>query len=346
MRMSQMQRVVLLRSLATLVNSGVGLLNAFESLSKQTRDPEIVSMLQRIEGRLATGYALSAALSVESKAFPPITISLIKVGERSGRLHFVLERVARLMESRDGTERKLRAALIYPAFVLSLCLVLLTLAPAIVFSDLLNLLRELDTGLPWPTKIYLGFSDLILSPWFYVFLALSAPTLGVAVARSFARPAQRKQLEECLLSMKGLGTLFLSSERAIVSQALAICYESGMPVLESLKLASQASRFLLLREQLETARRRVVEGEDLSQGLATTLIFDRQAVSLLAVGEESGVLSDSLRYVAEESEKATDYAIEAFQKLLEPCLMLIVGSIVAFIAVATLAPTLRVVESL
>lgn len=346
MRVSQAQKVVLFRSLSTLLNSGVGLMESFESLRVQVADPELVAMFDRIQGRIASGHNLSNTLSAEPAVFSSLVVALVRVGERSGKLHFVLTRVADLTESRDRLTRQLRSALIYPAFVLTLCLLLLIFAPVLVFSDLLDLLRELKTTLPITTKIYLGFSSLILSPWTYV---VTIPLMAVAawsLRRALTIPEQRTRLEEMVLSLQGLGPLLVSSERAMVSAAMAVCYESGLPILESLKLAGQASAFSVFRDQLKGAREALHEGEGLAEALGRTSLFEAQSLSLISTGEESGLVVDSLKMIAEESEKNTVYAVEAFQKLLEPCLLLLVGGIVGFIAIATLAPTLQMVDNL
>ena len=334
------------RGLSTLQNSGVHILDGLQGLAVQSQDPLFVETVESLSKKLASGYPLHKALASEGDIFSRLEVALVKVAESSGKLHTVLARLAEMSESRDKLRRELLAALIYPAFVLILCTGLLVFAPLFVFSDLLNLLRELGSDLPLVTRIYLGFSDLILNP--IVLLALAA--LSVLILLRFKKaahdPKQRRALEEIGFAVPGLSAVLKSSAASECSEALAICYQTGVPILAGLRLSGSATFSLLLQDRFLVAEEQLKSGATLTEALRTCEVFEPMSLALLATAEESGKVSESLFSIATQCRAHTKDALDTFQKLLEPCLLLFMGFIVAFIAVATLAPTLNLVQAL
>ena len=334
------------RGLSTLQNSGVHILDGLQGLTVQSRDPIFIETVESLAKKLASGYPLHKALESEGDTFSRLEVALVKVAENSGKLHTVLSRLAEMSESRDRLRRELLSALIYPAFVLALCTGLLVFAPVLVFSDLLNLLRALGSDLPLPTKIYLGFSELILNP--FVLLGLGALTVfTLSRFRKAARdPKQRRALEEIGFSIPGHSSVLKASAASECSEALAICYQAGVPILAGLRLSGSASFSRLLQDRFLAAEEQLQNGSTLTESLRSCEVFEPMSLALLATAEESGKTSEALFSIAKQCRERTKDALETFQKLLEPCLLLFMGLIVAFIAVATLAPTLNLVQAL
>ncbi|MCA9781356.1 MAG: type II secretion system F family protein, partial [Candidatus Eremiobacteraeota bacterium] len=236
--------------------------------------------------------------------------------------------------------------LVYPAFVLALCALLLIFAPVLVFSDLLDLLAELKTDLPLPTKLYLGFSDLVRSPLAYLVLAAGL-ALVVVLARKLLQDEERRaEVEAVILQMPGLGPALKSAVSAEVTGALAVSYGSGLPLLSALNLSAEVSLSTLLRQKMEASRESLTAGETLSAALHETGFFSPVSLLILQAGEEVGQISPALESMARQSAESTRHALELMQKLLEPLLLLFVGMVVGFIAIATLAPTIKMVEGL
>lgn len=339
------QKALLFRGLAVLLNSGVHLVEGLHSLSRQAEDPALSSAIAAMAGRLAKGQPLHKALEA-ARGFLPLEVGLVKVGETSGSLHTILMRLADLCEKGDATRRKLVSAMVYPAFVMSLCLILLVFAPVFVFADLLDLLRELKTGLPLPTRIFLAFSDLVLSPLFYLLL-LGGAGAAVITARSvWSQPARRLSFEETLFGLPGVGPALRNALAANVSQAIAICYTAGVPMLRCLTLSRDVTWSRALAQRLESSKIDLQNGHTLSEALRGTGFFSAMSLTILAGGEEVGLIAEALHNVERTTREATEHSLEAMQKLLEPLIMLVIGAIVGFIAIATLAPTLKVVQGI
>ena len=333
------------QSTSVLINGGVPILESLESVQRQYREPEIVQAIDGIIKDLSSGFPLHKALA-RAEVFSDLEIGLIQIGERSGKLHLVLERLAKLAEERLHLRQKLRSALAYPAFVLVLCGLLLVFAPVLVFQDMLTLLEEMHTDLPLATDVYLAFSRMLHHPIFYFIFAI---LLGLSVA------AVRKILLDRELRLKGEEFIFLipwlsdalkASAVAEMSGALCVSYESGLPILESFRLAKRATWSRLLGQDIDRVRTRVKQGETLSEALRTSEFFTSLSLCMISSGEESGQVEQALQMVYEENKQMVVERLERFQQLLEPLLLLGVGIFVGFIAVALLAPTISLVEGL
>ena len=345
MKWKLQRKTLVFRGLATLLNSGVHITEAFESLARQADEPDFEASLRRLAGRLSSGHSLHKALEAEG-AFTPLEVGLVKVGEASGSLHTVLLRLAEMGEKRDALRRKLASAMVYPAFVLGLCLLLLIFAPVLVFADLLDLLRELKTELPLPTRLYLAFSDMVLSPLSYL-AGVALLGLGLFLLRRvWQGRGQRQDLEQILLGAPGLGPILRNTLAAEISSALSTCFSAGVPILRALSLSREVTWSSLLDQRLQRAGTDLQNGRSLTESLAATEVFSPMTLTILTGGEEVGRIGESLELVERETRQSVEYALEAGQKLVEPFLLLFVGLIVGFIAVATLAPTLKIVEGL
>lgn len=339
------QKAIFFRGLSVLLNSGVHIIQALDSLADQSIDEPARRTVEGISARISSGFPLHKAMQAE-RVFSALEVGLVRVGERSGSLHSILQKLADATEAQDGLRRKLAAALVYPAFVLALATLLLIFAPVFVFSDLLDLLAELNTELPLATRIYLAFSALITSPFTYLVLLILGGLLTLLARKLLAEEDFRAKLESLIIELPGFGSAFTSCVSAEVSQALAAAYGAGIPLLDALKLSGEVSISVLFRRELKHSINLLQAGESLSNALAATGFYSPMALSILQSGEEVGLVSESLKSVAEESTKSTQQALDALQKLLEPCLLLFVGGIVGFISIATLAPTISMVEGL
>ncbi len=314
-------------------------------MAEQAEHPEIKDSLERIAGKLNTGQPLHKALESE-RAFSVLETGLVKVGLDSGSLHTVLMKLADLSEKREQLRNKLTSAMIYPAFVLSLCTLLLIFAPVFVFSDLLNLLRELKTELPLATKIYLGFSSLILSPFFYLAaIVVVAGVVGFA-QKILSEPFRRRSAEELLFSLPGVGGVLKNSLAAQAAQAVAICYSAGLPIVRAISLSRDVTWSVVLQHRMSATIVDLQNGHSLAESLKATGFFSPMSLTILAGGEEVGLIAEALRNVEKTTSEATTQALDTMEKLVEPFILLFIGILVGFIAIATLAPTLQVVQQI
>lgn len=329
-----------------MLNSGFNILDGLRCLADQLEERDLKEALEGVATRVSAGHRLSAAMAAHQPHFEAIECALVKVGEETGGLHRVLHRLADMSEQRRENHQRLISALTYPAWVVAISTALLIFAPLFVLKDMLELIRELSADLPLITKLYLAFSAMLVHPLFYLALVL----LGVAVffgLRHLANSrALRIKVESVLLETPGLGPFLRSSLSLEFSLTLGTCYESGIVVLDALRLSGLASRSTWLEEQTRGAIAALKDGSSLCEALAELELFEPASLSMVAVGEEAGQVEDSLRTIAEMNQQRCRHTLELAQAMLEPLLLLGVGLLVGFMAIATLTPMLKVAQSL
>ncbi len=330
-----------------MVGSGNHILNALRLLSDRSQAPTLGPAIEQLAQNISRGQRLSESMRRQGPNFSPLEVALVRVGEDTGSLHGVLERLAHLTEKRQAQRQKLVSSLTYPAFVIVLCGLLLILAPAYVFSDLLDVFRQNPDTLPLATKVYLVLNDLLTSP---LVLLLATATLGgilgFALSRYRQDPELRGKVEEFALKIPGLGEVLKNSICSELCRALSVCYRAGLPILSSLTLCREATWSALLGSRLERAQASLKNGSTVCQALEEMELLPKVQLSLLVAGEESGKLGETLDQVADQTAEEMEYAIEQGQSLLEPLVLVVVGSVVGFLAIAIMSPMLKVVEQL
>lgn len=334
------------RSLATLLNAGIPLSRALAVLAEQVEYGPLRRALPVYSAQLIQGKALSRVLSQPTGMFSTLQLQLVAVGESTGGLHSVLERLATEAEKSNNLWMKIRSALTYPVLVLFLSLVLVVWAQNVVFKDLLGFLTSLGAELPWSTRFLSLTSRILSSPWaLLLFFLLGAAGFWLAGMLA-ARPDWQKKLWSLALATPGLGPMLRTALAVEFCRALAICNSAGVPILRALDLAAAACANPLVQDRVRVARSRVAEGVLVADALADLDLFPRMMIHLLAAGESSGKLSFLLERCAAVCEESMDQAIEIATAALQPAVMMVVGILVGFIIWATLGPMLKVVESL
>ena len=334
------------RSLATLLNAGIPLSRSLDVLAGQVEYPPMRRALPAYCNQLMQGKALSRVLSQPAGMFTTLQLQLVSVGESTGGLHAVLERLATEAEKTNRLWMKIRSALTYPVLVLFFSLVLVVWAQNVVFKDLLKFLTTLGVDLPWSTRLLSATSQVLSSPWAILLFVLFMGALGYGAGQLAARPDWQGKLWSFGLGLPGLGPMLRTALAVEFCRALAICTSAGIPILRGLDLAAAACANPLVKERVAVARNQVANGVLVSDALAELDLFPRMMIHLMAAGETSGKLSFLLERCAAVCEESMDQAIEIATAAMQPAVMMIVGALVGFIVWATLGPMLKVVESL
>lgn len=341
-----MQQALFYRSLAALYNSGIHITRALQVLSEQMEHPRLRQALPDIAHRVESGQRLSEAMARHGLAFPPLHSSLVALGEQTGSLHLVLDKLARQAEKANELRAQLRAALTYPLVIFVVAMLLLMAAPAVVFKDLLRLLQELQVDLPWTTRLLIGASRLLGSP---ALLLVVLATVGCAIwflPALYQDRRWRRKLEGFLVGLPLIGPAIRASVSCDFCRALATCYVTGIPILRGLELSAQSADHILFQDALLRSRDAMRDGAPLHEALAQTDFFPKMLVQMVAVGEESGRLSDMLERVAALAEVEVEQTLVMVTAALQPLMLLFIGFVVGFVVVATMTPMLQVVNSL
>ena len=340
------QQALFYRSLATLYNAGIHITRALRILSEQMEHPAFRQALADISKRVDSGRRLSDSMAQHGLVFPPLHSSLVALGEQTGSLHLVLEKLARQAERSNELRARLKAALTYPLVIFVIALGLLMAAPAVIFKDLLRLLQELQVQLPLTTRVLVTVSKVLSSFWVVVPL-LVVFGLGVVGWRTVQNDLRlRRRLESLVLTVPGLGPAVRASVVCDFTRALATCYTTGVPMLRGLELSAGAADHLVFKEALLFARDKMRDGLPLHEALADSAFFPGMTVQMVAVGEESGRLADMLERVSALAETEVEQTLAVATAMLQPIMLLFIGFVVGFVVIATMSPMLQVINSL
>lgn len=330
------QLAVMTRQLATLVRAALPLDEALYATAQQTEQPRLTSLLLAVRARVMEGHTLADGLAEFPHAFPEIYRSTVAAGEQSGRLDLVLERLADWTESRQELQQSLRAAMIYPIFLIAMTLLVTMLLLAYVVPEVVTVFDNLDRDLPPLTQGLIALSDF-LRAWGGWLLG-AAVLAGWLFRRALRAEPFRYRFHVLLLRLPLVARLIRGVNAARFARTLAILSAAGVPVLDALRISAATVLNLPMRAAVEHAAVRVREGAPIAKSLGASGLFPPLTVHLIASGESSGRLSDMLERAATAQEREMQSTIGTLMGVLGPVLILLMGLLVLLIVLAILLP--------
>lgn len=324
------------RQMATLIAAGLPLDEALGTCAEQTETPVLTSTLRRVRDEVLQGEALYSALGHAGGIFPDIYVNMVSVGEASGTLDKTLERLADFLEDQARMRSRIQAAMTYPLLMALVGAGVLFFLFAVVVPKITRMLEDLGQALPLPTRLLIGASELASTWWWLILGALAAAVF--AFNRYHATREGRLKIDALILRLPLVGRLALLSHTSRFTRTLGTLLQSGLPLLQSLDIAKNLVSNRVLSGALEDAALAVREGEGLASPLKRSAVFPPMVAQMSAVGEKSGNLEDMLLRVASTYEQQLDIKINALLSLLEPVMILVMGSAVGFIVLAILLP--------
>ena len=326
--------------LASLMRSSIPLLRALTLIAKQTKHRALKAVVQDIEGRIRQGELLSEAMEKYPGIFNNLTMSLIRTGERGGSLDVVLYKLAEHREKEQEMKRKIQSALAYPMIVVMTGIGTMFLMFTVFLPKLTKLYAGMKQELPLVTKLLIAMSGFMSRYWYVIILAV--PFLAALCLKKRSSGKNKLATDRLLLAIPFINQFVTTSEMATFSRSLGMLLKNGIPVHESLPLATNTLDNLVLKARLtEASEAMISRGCTLSECFYRSGIFPEFLLSMIAVGEESGKLEESLDQIASSYEKEVDQAIKIMVSLVEPLLILAVGGMVGFIVFAMLLPILN-----
>lgn len=326
----------LTRGLASLLEAGLTVEQAFNALIEQAENERTRQVLAALRGEVIAGNTVAKALSSFPKAFPELYRTLVTAGESSGQLSRVLTRLADYLEERQQLRARLSLALIYPAIVLGVALVVVGALLVYVLPQVVQVFQHAHQQLPLLTRGLIALSGFLQATWF-AWIALFA-LAGIALAVALRRPAARATIHRALFRAPLVGRLLRSLDSARLAATLSILVGSRVPILQALDAGAGVMTLVPMREALTTAARGVREGMALSRALGATGAFPPVMVHLIASGEASGRLDESLERSARQQQNDIATRLAAFAALFEPVMIVFMGGAVLAIVLAILLP--------
>ena len=332
------------RQLSTLLGAGLSLESALDTVSGQVEKKQLGKALTGAREAIIQGEALHQALANNGKFFPAIYLSMVEVGENSGTLDQALANLADLLEEQARLRSRIVSAMAYPLLMALVgCGVLLFLV-TYVLPKVTRMLLELEQVLPLPTRILIAASNLLQSYGWLLALILIALLL---LARGWSKgEVGRQKIDSWRLKLPITGKLHLLIATSRFSRTLATLIGGGLPLLRALEVSGKLLNNRVLQQAIDDAGRQVREGSSLAEPLQKAHLFPAMLPQMIAVGEKSGELEQMLGRVADSSDQQIEISINRLLALLEPVMILLMGSAVGFIVLAILLPIFQASQSL
>lgn len=342
-RIKASEMVTFSRQLALLIESGVGIVQSLELLGKHSTSRRLQKVLSGVVTELRRGSSLSAALAKYPQIFSPVYCKMIGVGEQTGGLETVLRSLADYAEREAAAINKLKTALTYPAIVFSIAIVVVVVLIVVAFPPLVGLFTAFGTELPLFTKVLFFIVNSLTHYGLYLFLGIGA--LAVMVFLYTRSPVGRYHWDKLLLSLPAIGRLSLVTELARCCRSLALLFRAGLPLPEIMALTRKASGNQVIARALGRVEQEVLRGEGLSRPMSKNSLFLPLMVEMTRVGEETGNLDGPLITVAQNYEVEAEDKLRTLLGLIEPVMTVLLGLVVAFIALSIFMPLYEVLGS-
>jgi MSHA biogenesis protein MshG len=328
--------VLFSRQMYTITKSGMPLLRGLRSLTATTHNTVMREALQDVLASLESGRDLSGSFARHPQLFPPLYISLVRVGESTGTLEKSFQRLAEYLAQDQDVQDRVKSATRYPLIVVALIGVAVVILTTFVIPKFAPLFRVLGDDIPWPTRLIIGISDFALHRWYVVFGVVAAV---VIVARKYiSTDSGRFQWHRLKLRLPGIGILVREALLARLSRSLSVSLTAGMPMIQTLNLIAKSAGNDYMAERVTRLRAAVERGDPLSRAAASVGLFPPLVLQMMEVGEETGQLPELLDDVAAHYAREVDHALKTLSAVLEPILIVCVGGMVLLLALGVFLP--------
>ncbi len=335
-KVSTKSLVVFTRQLSTLIAAGLPLVKALRTLHDQLETGRLKEIIKDIAGEVESGTNFSEALSRFPKVFPEFYVNMIKAGELGGMLEGILKRLSEFLDKNQKLKDKIKSALMYPAFVLFVAVLILIMLMIFVIPTFTNMFSELGGALPLPTKILITTSELMRKMWYLIPLI---PIIIVLLYRLLVRnPNRRAVVDRFKLHLPVVGGLVHQVAIARFSRTLGTLLSSGVPILNALQTVRDTIGNEFIARAIMEVRDSIKEGESVAGPMEASNAFPQLVVKMINIGEETGQLDKMLVQIADNFEEEVDVAISGLTSLLEPILIVFMGLVVGFIVISMFMP--------
>lgn len=327
---------VFCRQLATLLDVGIPLLRSLKILSERTQHPRLKKVVGEVAKKVEEGQSLSTALTAFPRVFSPLFVNVVKVGEVGGIIESSLKRLADILEKKAEIKKKIFSAVAYPvvAIVLAIGLIILMLAVAIPRFE--QVYKEQEVQLPGVTRIILAISHFIRDyPVIYVPIIVIVIVLLYAYGRT---PAGKKTYDWLRLRLPIMGPINVRINVARFTRTVGGLLAAGIPLLEALNVAFRTAENLVVATAIQQTHDTVERGGKMDEPLRKNPVFPPLVIDMIAIGDEAGALDTMLNKIADVYESDVDAALKGLTAVIEPVLIIFLGFVVIFIALALLLP--------
>jgi type IV pilus assembly protein PilC len=334
--------VIFSRQLSTMVDAGIPILQALDALQEQITQAYFQSVVIAVRDDIQMGSSLSAAFAKHPKAFDTLFVNMVKVGETGGVLSAILDRISSYLEKTLKLKRKVKSALIYPAVVVFMAIVITVILLVKVVPTFASIYDSFNSELPAMTQMLIGASDLLKNNLLYL---IGGIVLSVfLLTRWYQTDRGREALDKASLRVPIFGELIRKVAISRFSRTLATLLQTGVPILESLDIVGKTSGNRVIENVVISVKNNVREGESIATPLVKSGVFPPMVTRMISIGEKSWQLEKMLGKIADFYDDQVDAAVAGLTSIIEPLIIGFLGIIVGFIVIALFLPIISITQ--
>jgi type IV pilus assembly protein PilC len=335
---------VFTRQLATMMRSGVPLLQSFDIVANGHENPSVAKLLYDIKSSVETGSSLADAFKKHPDYFDNLFCSLVAAGEKAGILDMILDRLAEYQEKMQGIKKKIKSALTYPIAVMSIAFIVTAILMIFVVPSFKEVFTSFGAELPAPTQFVMDLSEIFVSYW-YVMVGSIVGFIYFMKNLLKTSEKARQNLDKMILKMPIFGKIIQKAIIARWCRTLATMFSAGVPLVEALDSVAGASGNYIYESATKNIQKEVASGNSLTVCMQQQNVFPNMLLQMAAIGEESGSLDAMLNKVAEFYEEEVDVAVEGLSSLMEPLIIAFLGVMVGGLVVAMYLPIFKMAST-
>ncbi len=331
--------VIFTRQFATMIDAGLPLVQGITVLGQQHENPAMRKCLMDVKERVESGGTLAEALSHHPKIFDDLFVNMVAAGETGGILDIILERLAIYLEKMDQLKRQVKTAMIYPGVVVSAAAIVTSILLIFVIPTFADMFSDFGAALPAPTRMVMSMSDFFVKYYLAIFLSFG---IFIWLYKRFSNTDRGKEvLHPLFLKLPVFGEIIRKVAVARFTRTLGTMLSSGVPILEALRICARTAGNKVVEKEVTNVQNGISEGKAIAEPLKDSTIFPPMVVQMIAVGESTGALDAMLSKVADFYESEVENAVNAMKQLIEPIMILVLGTLIGGLVVAMYLPIFK-----
>ena len=339
--------VVFTRQFGTMINAGLPLIQCLEILATQSENPTLKKSVGEIKMQVEGGATFSDSLRKHPKIFNELYVNMVHAGEVGGLLDTIMSRLSKHIEKAMKLKGQIKSAMVYPAAIVGIAVIVISVLMIWVIPVFEKMFKDMSNGkvaLPGPTQLVIDMSNFFQSYWFIVFGGIIGTVF--AVKKYYATAQGRLAIDKLLLKLPVFGDLIRKAAVAQFTRTLGTLLSSGVPLLEALTICAKTAGNKVIENALMEAKISISGGKTISEPLTKGEVFPKMVTHMIAVGESTGALDTMLGKIADFYEDEVDEAVTNLTALLEPMMMVFLGTTVGFIVVAMYLPIFTMAQAI
>jgi len=335
--------VIFTRQFATMINSGLPLVQSLDILGEQTENPALRKCIQETLYDVESGHTLADAMGKHPKVFSELFVNMVAAGEAGGILDTILLRLATFLEKNDALVRKIKGAMVYPAVIFSVAGGAIVILLIFVIPTFQSMFESAGIPLPLPTRIVIGMSDFLQNWWWACGAGIAGFVVGIK--QFYATSQGQLLIDKIMLSLPILGDMQRKAAVARFTRTLGTLVSSGVSILEGLEITAKTAGNRVIHDAVMGSRASIAGGETIAGPLKESGVFPPMVVQMINVGEQTGGLDEMLTKIADFYDEEVDAAVETLLSAMEPIMIVVLGVVVGGMIVAMYLPIFDMINA-